>query len=167
MQPKTFDPKLLDIKLKWWGVKRKTIKVPDGWVALPKSDLFIDCRVVPEKGIRGFTGDSPEFQAGVLAKAPQTIKRILETILEGLALAGDRRSGEDPYSKSFEICLFCAWGIHRSVSTTHLIAERLKKLGYKVTLPSQETSGQGRCTFASSKPLAHKLPMPFGVLNPK
>lgn len=150
-----FDPKKLDVRVKWWGLKRKTIQVPEDWVALPKADLYVDCRVVPEKGIKGFSGQNLEFQAGVLAAAPETIKRIVDTVVGGLALAGDRRHDENPYAKPFTVCFFCAYGMHRSPSTALLVTERLRKLGYKVTIPAK----------SYQEPLTHKLPILFSPLK--
>src|SRR3990167_2332721 len=149
-----FNPKLLDVRFSWWGGKRKRIQVPEGWVALPKADLYIDARVIPEKGINGVDGASPEFQAGVIARAPETIKRMVDTVIGGLALIGDRRREKDPYEDPVEVCFFCAYGIHRSKASALIVADRLRKLGYKIQTQKLESY---ITTLTHKIPLVHKF----------
>ena len=67
-----------------------------------------------------------------MQSCPEVIKGMVQSIVQATDRIVDRRAGEDPYASAFDICFFCAYGMHRSPASCMLVAERLKKLGYNV-----------------------------------
>ncbi len=121
--------------LRHYGLKR--LKNPDGLTLMPRADLYIDCRVVKEKGITGVNGDDPKFQTGIKKACPDVLDNILANILNSLQVFEDRRSSRlFPYAEPYVVCFMCAYGMHRSRATKHIMAERLKALGFNVEVDS-------------------------------
>lgn len=119
------------------GLKR--LQAQSGYFLLPKADLYVDCRVIPEKGIQGGSGTDKGFQSNIKEKASLTLASILTTIQEGLSLIPDRRSDRpDPLADPVVVCFVCAWGVHRSVATKKLIGDRLRALGFEVTYEKED-----------------------------
>ena len=123
-----------DLKLhfKWHGIKR--IPAEDGFRTIPKADLYIDCRAIAEAGVPGWSGKCPEFQADIKEKSKASLFCIQELIIDSLRHVSSRRGGLDPYKEPYVVMFLCAWGVHRSVATCNVIAERMKAFGYNVTI---------------------------------
>lgn len=106
--------------------------------SLPKADLYLDCRGVTDGSrviglVGGPTGNNLNMQKLVQELSPATITsfhRIIEDSLDKIPLR--RNTKLDPYSDPYVVCFLCAHGIHRSVSSKHLIAALLKQAGYRV-----------------------------------
>jgi RNase adaptor protein for sRNA GlmZ degradation len=103
---------------------------------LPKADLYLDCRVLPNPvfidGI-GSTGDDPKMQQWMITNGAPFIESFTQLIEDGIHQIPKRRSGkEDPWEEPYRICFMCAHGIHRSRSMKHLMGQRLKGYGYNV-----------------------------------
>ena len=131
------DKEKLKVEFFWHGLKR--INGGEDHYVLPKADYYVDCRVIPEKGILGMSGTDPSFLAGVMEKAPFTIRNICALVEEAADLILARRNDlVDPYSKPFRVCFYCAYAIHRSRAGCTLVAERLRKKGYNITTPPKE-----------------------------
>lgn len=123
----------LQIVLKSRGIKKFLFDGEgENNFSLPKADLYIDCRAVREKGLRGYSGKDPTFQASIEEACPNTLNLIFGIILESLKLIPDRRDGKNPYSKPFVIMFFCAWGQHRSPGVKQIMSRRLREIGLNV-----------------------------------
>ena len=120
------------LHFKWAGIKR--IPAQDGFRTIPKADLYIDCRAIAEAGVPGWSGKCPEFQEGVLAQSFVALSAIENLITDSLRHIPARRGGKDPYKDAYVVLFMCAYGIHRSVATCHIIAKAMKIKGYDVTI---------------------------------
>jgi len=120
------------LELSWHGIKRLPAK--DGFRTIPRADLYIDCRGIAEKGIPGFTGKSPEFQAAIRKASAPTLRAFVGQIIDALPHIPSRRGGTDPFKEAFTVLFMCAHGVHRSVASCHIVAEALKAGGYNVTI---------------------------------
>lgn len=103
---------------------------------LPKGmDLYIDCRAFPDpsrtKGSPAGGGQEEKVQKWIegeygklsgFSMKNHLVRMILDTIY---SIPG-RRPGIDV--KQLNICCFCAWGMHRSPATKHLLAKWLSPL---------------------------------------
>lgn len=107
--------------------------------ALPKADLYIDCRPMAnpfhEPKLGAMSGDAEIVQEWVEARSPDLVQAYLQQIKDTLETLPLRRanssSGKTP-NDPLIICCFCAHGIHRSRATKHILARKLKGLGGKV-----------------------------------
>lgn len=104
---------------------------------LPKADLYLDCRVIPNpflvKGVGSFTGENPIVQQWVLEHGQLFISSFSQLITDGIAQIPTRRKGkDDPFAAPYVICTMCAHGIHRSRAMKHLLADRFRKGGWNV-----------------------------------
>lgn len=102
---------------------------------VPKADLYLDCRGIREHDLPDHAkgGGSMKFQDAVLNNNAPTITSFQRIIEDSIPQIKTRRNGEkNPYDRPYVICTMCAHGIHRSVASKHLLAERLKKAGYTV-----------------------------------
>lgn len=123
--------------------KSKLILINDGWKSisaqhpLPKADLYLDCRPLPnpfhDKMVGGLSGDSPATQDWMLQRAQPFLKSFYQQVVDGLIRIPSRRQGDgDPFSKPYTICLLCAHGIHRSRAMKHILGAKLKAGGWIV-----------------------------------
>ena len=125
----------LKIHLMSHGLKRN--KTEDGHPILPKADLYIDCRGIAERGIQGNTGHANSFQEGIKKASPLSLDAMTTLIVDSLRHIETRRSGKpDPFKEPYVVCFMCAWSMHRSPATAHVVGERLSKLGYNIVLQS-------------------------------
>lgn len=100
----------------------------------PKADLHIDCRGLAEAGILG-VGSDLSFQKELEKQSQDSIGAIYTLIVDSLQrIPRRRRDRPDPYADPYVVCFACAWGVHRSVATKHIMAHRLKALGLEVTI---------------------------------
>jgi hypothetical protein len=102
---------------------------------LPKSDFLVDCRSVANPfhvpALGALTGDDLKIQLWV--RDHSNVKAIMATVEEAISRIPVRRNNQpDPYKEPFEICCFCAHGIHRSRAMKHIIASELNLKGYTV-----------------------------------
>ena len=124
--------KKVKLELRWHGIKR--LAAADGFRTLPKADFYLDCRGIAERGIPGVTGKDPAFQTAVREQSPASLVAFEELIVSSLRHIEHRRGGTDPYAQPYVVLFLCAHGVHRSVSSCHILAERLKERGYDVTI---------------------------------
>ena len=140
-KPGPIQPQLSPLKLvlRWHGIK--TLQAPKGFRMIPQADLYIDARGIAEKGIAGTTGLDSSFQEGVKKASAKSLDAILTYIVDGLRHVTARRSHlKDPFSEPYTIYFMCAHGVHRSVASANIIYERLKAMGYDVTIDGGSTS---------------------------
>ena len=134
--PALFDFSRAKLVLLSYGVKLNAGDAKKGYRSVPEADLYVDCRCITEKGLssRG-TGTTTEFQAGVAMASGKALEAVYGLILEAIKKIPDRRSEKaDPFKDPFVICFLCAWGVHRSVATKHIMGRRLRSAGYIVTI---------------------------------
>ena len=128
------------IVVKWQGLKR--IAPPAGFEncrIVPKADLYIDCRGIREAGLKGASGHDPAFQAGVKEHSSVSLQAIEDLIIDSLRHIGTRRAGVlKPLEQPYTVMFMCAYGVHRSVSTGTIIAQRLRAKGYTVQTPDSK-----------------------------
>jgi RNase adaptor protein for sRNA GlmZ degradation len=103
---------------------------------LPKADLYLDCRGLPdasaESSFSGKTGDHTAVQVWVNSQAPKLVQAYRDAVLESLAnIPHRRRAEEKPYGRPFRVACFCAFGIHRSRAMKHLLHSTLLAHGIK------------------------------------
>ena len=134
----------LKLVLRWFGMKSRA-KTADGFRLIPgDADLLIDCRGIAEKGLTGSTGLDSSFQEGVKQQSAKSLDAILTYIVDGLRHVTARRSHlKDPFSEPYEIYFMCAHGVHRSVASANIIYERLKAMGYDVSIEGGSTKANG------------------------
>lgn len=107
------------------------IKAVWGGQVIPQADHYIDCRFIANPaGLVNGTGDDKQVQDWVQANTnliPETLQ-VLEESISKLPL---RRRGKDACYKPFVVGCFCAFGVHRSRSMKHILANKLVTLGYQ------------------------------------
>lgn len=102
---------------------------------IPKSDWIVDCRVIqnPFRALRG--ADLPALIRWCREKNAHIIEAVTIMLQEGLLTMHDRRRDHtDALATPFVITFLCAYGQHRSVAMKHILAERIKELGYEVVV---------------------------------
>ena len=130
---------LVKLVLMSTGVKLNEGAAKKGFVSLPQADLYIDCRGIKEKGLHAKgTGADVAFQEAVQEASQTALEAIYALIVEGAKKIPDRRGEKaEPFKEPFRVCFFCAWGIHRSVATKHLLGRRLKMEGWQVAIENE------------------------------
>lgn len=119
------------------------VLINDGWKSintthpLPKADLYLDCRPLPnpfhDAATRPFSGDDSKVQDWMLERAQPFLKSFYQQIVDGLERIPDRRAqDEHPFEKPYTVCLLCAHGIHRSRAMKHILGAKLKAGGWTV-----------------------------------
>lgn len=121
--------------LKFWsmGFRNVTQKGEGGKVCFTKPDVFIDCRGVREPhgaGIPG-TGDDVNVQKWINSETDFT--KYFDYVMDHLLAMGDRR-GETwcQHKQTIHIVCTCAYGIHRSRATKHILSNCFKTMGWTV-----------------------------------
>jgi hypothetical protein len=117
----------LKSRMAQWGTKDTPCPL------VPKADLYLDCRGL----IDGHQVDLPSAQYRQLLEEAcnTTYEAMVTTVVESLKnLAARRRFVADPTAEPYEILCLCAYGMHRSKASKHILAGRLKALGYDVTV---------------------------------
>jgi hypothetical protein len=112
--------------------------------------LLVDCRMLVERGsglelVKGARhGANPSYREWIQLHNQHQLCVLEDYILASIASVKGRRSGglfpsadgvlagvelkHGVYDDPFYITFFCAWGVHRSVSTKWIMVERLKVL---------------------------------------
>lgn len=103
---------------------------------LPPADLYLDCRTVHNPAhcstCNGANGDHPVVQECVERSSEAVLNAFHTLIIEGINHLPVRRMGRDPYADPFRVQCFCAWGVHRSRATKHILGRILKQHGWNV-----------------------------------
>lgn len=77
------------------------------------------------------TGEDKKVQRWIEKESPQSFASFMMQVEAAMERIPSRRRGEkDPYAKPFVVCCLCAWGIHRSRATKHILAERFSAESY-------------------------------------
>lgn len=102
---------------------------------LPKADLLIDCRAIPNPFhapiLKGMDGNDPAVIEWVQSRADMSA--YTDIVMQALAQIPSRRSDkEDPFADPFRIHFFCAHGIHRSRAMKNIFGKILTQSGYTV-----------------------------------
>lgn len=118
------------------------LKRVGGIAGLPKADLYFDARSLPDgAGAEGYQRDGKQKAAFVLNQAPAAVEGFTNIITEALKHIHHRRRNEpDPLARPFQVCVFCAYGINRSVGLKHCLAVYLRNEGYQVTVEDSDES---------------------------
>lgn len=120
------------IVCKSWGLKAQP-EINHCRLVPAEADLIIDCRGIKEHGLD--RNNQLLFQEQIRLNNPGTIQSMVELIMDSFAQIPARRSEkEDPYSNPYIVVFVCAHGMHRSKNTKHVVAFRLRELGYSVTV---------------------------------
>lgn len=94
--------------------------------ALPKADLVIDCRGIPNPyhAFGGaMRGTDPKVQAWIRHWGGIAIDGMSDLIYSALYHVYPRRKDmTDPHSRPFVVLFVCAYGVHRSVACKHILA---------------------------------------------
>ncbi|MGE3341450.1 MAG: hypothetical protein AB7J46_06175 [Candidatus Altimarinota bacterium] len=113
----------------------KKLNSPYNHYTIPQADYFIDCRCVPEHGLKhsGKGGKNLDLQNEMQEFAPHVFALMVDQIVQALERIEARRSHKkDPYGEPFKIGFLCAWGQTRSVASCAIVSRELTKLGYQV-----------------------------------
>ena len=101
---------------------------------LPKADLYLDCRVIVNPFLEGgLFINHAALVVWMKQNNQPTIDVFIKLILQGLSTLSPRRRSpdEDPH-RPMIICLFCAYGQHRSVAMKQLLADAFRAPGHYI-----------------------------------
>lgn len=131
-------PPMLNIELFSWGIKRVglTEYKKKFFSHLPVADLYLDCRGIREHGKGIDRNNFEKFSAQIQQNNKATLDAMVAQIVDSITALPSRRYGKPggPYAEPYRICFFCAWGMNRSPTTKFVVARRLHKLGYKLSI---------------------------------